>query len=717
MMNQRGNWQLILMAQEGDRQAIDELFYASFRPSYLILYTLTQKPRVALDLLGEGYVKLFQNLEQVNGENSFLQALNRINLRRAEEMYSGSGLLRLDPALRVERDAFFADLPRVHDFNLIRNAQASDTADRILDVFASLPVPQQICAYLFYYVGSPLQEIARMLSASEDCAAGALQNVRARVLPEIASILASEPAFRGVDAESAIPWALRCTEKYCVSADALDQYYNTILSKLVDGAVLESAQGEEEPTPDIDIPMQDIRPVKEHTWVRSVFSLRTLIIVLAVLLLAGIGIGMRQLHKYNTRRAQWSDTASRTNKALTVSAYPSEHFIFSTELEPPTETTTEEPTTEEAPTEPETTVPETERPTEATAPVITTTKPHSDFEYTESNGNLTITGYKGTAMAVTVPDIIDGKMVTTIGENAFYNSNITSIHLPGTVRVIGKNAFHSCASLTGINIPAGVTDIEADAFRGCSNLRTLGLPNTLRTIGDQAFYKCNSLGGVTMPSSLRSVGDWAFAYCTNLNNATIPANVTSVGSQMFYECKSMTRCTIDTASKLGALSDSMFFGCTSLTSIYIPSGVRAIPANCFVGCRSLNSVRLSGKITTIGANAFMDCVSLSEVSFGSSLRKIENNAFSNCASLKTVVIPTGTTSIGDNAFSGCTSLQSITIPSSVTKIGNRAFSGCNNLVITCPVGSAAEKYADQNHIEVYGRTTTNATYNEDQTND
>ena len=716
-MNQRGNWQLILMAQEGDRQAIDELFYASFRPSYLILYTLTQKPRVALDLLGEGYVKLFQNLEQVTGDNSFLQALSRINLQRAQEMFPSGDLLRLDPELRAKKNAFFADLPRVHDFNVVRAVEASDVADSILDVFASLPVPQQICAYLFYYIQSPLQEIARMMSASEDCTAGALQDVRDQALPRIDAILRANDAFRGVDAESAIPWALRCTEKYCVSEQALDQYYGTILSKLVDGAVLESAQSEDDPLPDLDIPMQDIKPIKEHTWVRAVFSLRTLIVVLAVLLLAGIAIGMHQLHNYNARRAQWNDSASRTNKAITMTAYPSEHFIFSTELEAPTETTTEPETTEPETTVPETTVPETELGAEPTDPVLTTTKPHSDFEYTEMNGNLTITGYTGKAQAVILPELIDGKTVVAIGENAFYNTNITSIRLPSSVRTIGKNAFHSCTSLTGINIPAGVTDIDADAFRGCSNLRTLGLPNTLRTIGDQAFYKCSSLGGVTMPNSLRSVGDWAFAYCTSLNNATIPSGVTIVGNQMFYECKSMTRCTIENNSKLTALSDSMFFGCTSLTSISIPSGVKAIPANCFVGCRSLTSVRLTGKVATVGNNAFMDCVSLADVQFGNSLRKIESNAFSNCSSLKSVVIPSGTTSIGDNAFSGCTSLQSISIPSSVTKIGNRAFNGCTNLVISCPAGSAAEKYADQNHIEVYGRTTTNNTYNEDNTNE
>ena len=74
--------------------------------------------------------------------------------------------------------------------------------------------------------------------------------------------------------------------------------------------------------------------------------------------------------------------------------------------------------------------------------------------------------------------------------------------------------------------------------------------------------------------------------------------------------------------------------------------------------------------------------------------------------------------IGNSAFSGCTGLRSATIPASVNSIGSKAFYNCNELVITCPEGSAAERYADNNHIEVAGRTTaTTTTMSDSENND
>ncbi len=552
--------------------------------------------------------------------------------------------------------------------------------------------------------------IADVLSTHENKVCGTLQQARQGVLPQIEIVLRKSPAFRGTDAESAIPWALRRTEQYAALPEETETCRQTVLDKLIADEILDvSSQEEIEPEPEFQ--MQNIAPPKEHVLLHRIFSLPTLICVLVLLIAVGSVIGVRQLHAYNIRRRNLESQTDRTILTMQPTTVPVERVIFSTEFEAPTEPETTQPPE----TETEEPVATTEAPTvtEPTTPVITTAAPHSDFAIAENGNSVTITGYSGTKSSVEVPAQIDGKTVNAIGENAFFNSSISSIKLPPSIRTIGKNAFHSCTSLGSISLPSGVSTIESNAFRGCTSLKAVTLPSTLKKLGAQAFYQCSALASIALPTSLTSIGDWAFAYCTNLTGIAIPGSVTTMGNSVFYECKSLSRCSIESSTHLKTLGDSTFFDCTSLKSFTIPSTVKAVPANCFVGCRSMTTVTIPSAVTTIGQNAFADCVSLNSIKLGSELRKIESGAFSGCTGLKDVTIPKGTTSIGESAFSGCTNLRTITIPDTVTTIGAKAFYNCDELVISCSEGSTAEKYADANHIEVAGRTTAKTTYESD----
>ena len=81
----------------------------------------------------------------------------------------------------------------------------------------------------------------------------------------------------------------------------------------------------------------------------------------------------------------------------------------------------------------------------------------------------------------------------------------------------------------------------------------------------------------------------------------------------------------------------------------------------------------------IGVYTFSGCSSLTSVNIPSSVTRIGDGAFSGCSSLTSINIPSSVTEIGDWAFNGCTSLTSINIPSSVTEIGDKAFSNCKGL--------------------------------------
>ena len=124
---------------------------------------------------------------------------------------------------------------------------------------------------------------------------------------------------------------------------------------------------------------------------------------------------------------------------------------------------------------------------------------------------------------------------------------------------------------------------------------------------------------------------------------------------------------------------SAFFGCSSLTSINIPSSVTSIGPAAFRDCSALASINIPSSVTSIGECAFFGCSSLTSINIPNSVTSIGWGAFEGCSALTSINIPSSVTSIGSSAFEGCSALTSINIPSSVTSIGSSAFEGCSSL--------------------------------------
>ncbi|MDR0301708.1 MAG: leucine-rich repeat protein [Treponema sp.] len=149
-----------------------------------------------------------------------------------------------------------------------------------------------------------------------------------------------------------------------------------------------------------------------------------------------------------------------------------------------------------------------------------------DFTFFERNGKITVLSYIGKSEVVSIPPKVNipPKIfkipVTIIGDSAFKgdtqfvllyqkaqemnrlpggrlgvtptmfdkirNNIITTIKLPDTIEIIGKEAFAYTTSLTSINIPNSVITIEDRAFQE-SSISTIIIPNSVRSIGKEAF--------------------------------------------------------------------------------------------------------------------------------------------------------------------------------------------------------------------------------------
>ena len=187
----------------------------------------------------------------------------------------------------------------------------------------------------------------------------------------------------------------------------------------------------------------------------------------------------------------------------------------------------------------------------------------------------------------------------------------------------------------------------------------------------------------TVRKGTRVICDHAFYGCSSLSSLTLPSSLQSIGDRAFEDCESLTSLTLP--SSLQSIGDRAFEDCNSLTSLTLPSSLQSIGYGAFSCCSSLTSLTLPSSLQSIGDSAFWSCTSLRSLTLPSSLQSIGDSAFYGCSSLTSLTLPSSPQSIGYRAFYGCKSLTSLTLPSSLQSIGDSAFYGCSSLTsLTLP---------------------------------
>jgi hypothetical protein len=120
--------------------------------------------------------------------------------------------------------------------------------------------------------------------------------------------------------------------------------------------------------------------------------------------------------------------------------------------------------------------------------------------FTFDSSTFTITDYNPDCGGnVVIPSTIGGVSVTTIGFQAFYGNQLTSVTIPDSVKTIGSQAFHS-NDLTSVTIPNSVTTISIHAFNS-NDLTSVTISDNVTTI-DTGVFAYNDLTSVTIGSGV-----------------------------------------------------------------------------------------------------------------------------------------------------------------------------------------------------------------------
>ena len=255
------------------------------------------------------------------------------------------------------------------------------------------------------------------------------------------------------------------------------------------------------------------------------------------------------------------------------------------------------------------------------------------------------------------------------------------------VQLISTNCFVYCDKIERIFIPKSVESLGRiiddysyeGCFYGCTNLKEILFEKgiKLKTIGGYCFQRCKSLKSIELPDGVEILSISAFHGCSSLTSVSLPSTLKKIGSFCFQGCKSLK--SIELPDGVEILSSYAFSYCPSLTSVSLPSTLKKMGSHCFYGCSSLTNIVIPEGVSEIPQQCFEECTSLVNVELPKTASKIGVQCFYGCSSLTNIVIPEGVSEVSRSCFCECPSLVSVVLPSSLREIGSDCFKGCSSL--------------------------------------
>ena len=157
----------------------------------------------------------------------------------------------------------------------------------------------------------------------------------------------------------------------------------------------------------------------------------------------------------------------------------------------------------------------------------------------------------------------------TVNGGAFsYNSSLERVSIPASIITIPEGTFENCNVLQPFDIPEGITTIGAEAFRYCYSFNS-AIPSTVSSIGSYAFASTGMTNVVISENA--SVGSYAFQYCSKLKTVVLPTTYYDDVYYMLANCSNLTDVTFKSPTKV-LTGDKIFNGNTlSNITLHVPN--------------------------------------------------------------------------------------------------------------------------------------------------
>ena len=301
-----------------------------------------------------------------------------------------------------------------------------------------------------------------------------------------------------------------------------------------------------------------------------------------------------------------------------------------------------------------------------------------DYEYySEENGTVAITEYRGNESSIVVPDTIEGMKVTTIGYKTFRdNTVVTDITIPNAVTEIGAGAFEGCTALREFRVNAGSSNFSVrDGM-----LLEKGEDGSFSAL--LAYPAAKGDEEVVIPWEITEIKGGAFSQCVNIKKLTIPGKVTKFGVSALDHCQALEELVLESGESVYGYS----------STVNHCDNVKIVKADRYMYCFStdefpnLEEYHFGKNYNeTVDRYYLGNYVKAFYVDDENPILQVKDGvlfdksgsvliAYPGKSTQESFSVPETVTEIRRNAFLKAGNLRSILLPETLTKIGDYAFS-------------------------------------------
>ena len=180
-------------------------------------------------------------------------------------------------------------------------------------------------------------------------------------------------------------------------------------------------------------------------------------------------------------------------------------------------------------------------------------------------------------------------------------------------------------------------------------------------------------------TQITTIPNYCFDGCSTLTSIKLPTSVTSTGTRSLSNCKALVA--FDTRN-VETIGTDTFRNDSGLTTITLGDACSAVNGASFLGCTNLTRVNCS----SIASWLDIEFASI----HATPLHNENAHLYFSNAEATHITIPDNITEIKKNAFYGGRYIEKIIIPESVTSIGVCAFQECSLLKTAGPIGSGCD---------------------------
>lgn len=314
------------------------------------------------------------------------------------------------------------------------------------------------------------------------------------------------------------------------------------------------------------------------------------------------------------------------------------------------------------------------------------------WEYNDTkNKTVTLTEYNGRKTDIILPSLVDGHLVTMLGDNLLKNSAVTKVTVPACVTSFGTNTFNSVKTVVFQTRTTVSGKIYTSPFKSEGNaIYTADMTSLVRYLPQSTDKE------FVVPVKVTAIYDNAFSGCSKLEAISVK-NVDYFGT-LTLAGTSIKNINLYNNEVVMSAGDSVF-GNKSYVTIHVLSTME----NAYKSASSVSGYKLKADLksdiyqlyprTEINGLKYLilkngDEYNGTVYSFKGYSEFVIINGYTSVPDDGVVIVPETiicdgkvyhVAAIADGAFKNCKKLKTLVLPNQKVAYSSKAFEGCDNL--------------------------------------